>query len=125
LALSGEVKMQDIYMPIGGLSTHMEGIEARWEWMCEHWPTIVERLPPSMTMLSSVVSICVGGFTTKAQLEKAQAFFKDRDTKGFDRALDQSFDSIKAKYSWVERDTEDVEKWLRSHAYLEGEKVKL
>jgi aminopeptidase 2 len=125
LALSGEVKMQDIYMPIGGLSTHKEGIEARWEWMCENWSTIVERLPPSMTMLSSVVSICVGGFGTKEQLEKVQAFFKDRDTKGFDRALDQSFDSIKAKYSWVKRDTEDVEKWLGSHAYLEGEKGKL
>jgi aminopeptidase 2 len=81
LALSGEVKMQDIYMPIGGLRSHTEGIERRWEWMCDNWEEIVKRLPPGLTMLSSVVSICAGGFTRREQLDKVQSFFRDKDTK--------------------------------------------
>jgi hypothetical protein len=32
-------------------------------------------------MLSSVVSMCAGGFTRHAHLEMVQAFFKDKDTK--------------------------------------------
>lgn len=81
LALSGEVKMQDVYMPIGGLRAHREGIEARWEWMCSVWDELVKRLPPSGTMLSSVVGICAGGFTRSEQAERVRAFFDKKDTK--------------------------------------------
>jgi aminopeptidase 2 len=81
MALSGEVKMQDIYMPIGGLRSHTEGICRRWEWMCDNWTEIVKRLPPGLTMLSSVVSMCAGGFTRREQMDKVQFFFKDKDTK--------------------------------------------
>jgi aminopeptidase 2 len=81
LALSGEVKMQDVYMPIGGLRTHREGIERRWEWMCSVWSELVKRLPPSGTMLSSVVGMCAGAFTRKEQMKAVGEFFKERDTK--------------------------------------------
>ena len=81
LALSGEVKMQDVYMPISGLRAFKDGIEKRWEWMCKEWEELVKRLPPSLNMLSSVVGICIGGFTRQAQIEKVQAFYKDKETK--------------------------------------------
>ena len=81
MALSGEVKMQDVYMPIGALRAHREGIEARWEWMKGGWEELVKRLPPGLTMLSSVVSICAGSFTRQAQIDDVEAFFKDKDTK--------------------------------------------
>ncbi|KAJ9617815.1 Aminopeptidase 2 mitochondrial [Knufia peltigerae] len=123
LALSGKVKMQDIYMPIGGLSTTSEGIEKRWEWMWQNWGELVEKLPPSMTMLSSVVSICVSGFTSEKQLHQVEAFFQDKDKKGFDRSLQQSFDSIRAKANWLKRDSEDVVGWLKSNGYLEKGKL--
>ncbi len=118
LALGGEVKMQDIYMPIGGLSTTSLGIEMRWKWMQKSWPELVEKLPPSMTMLSSVVSICVAGFTRKEQLEEVTKFFSAVDKKGFDRSLEQSSDSIRAKSNWLERDGEDVAGWLKERGYL-------
>ena len=124
LALSGEVKMQDIYMPIGGLRAHPEGIERRWEWMCENWEVIEKRLRPGLTMLSSVVGICAGGFTREKALEKIEGFFKDKDTKGFDRSLDQTIDGIKAKDSWLKRDSEDVKTWLKENGYL-GRQVRL
>jgi aminopeptidase 2 len=81
LALSGEVKMQDVYMPIGGLRAHKEGIEKRWEWMCGFWDELVKRLPPSGTMLSSVVGMCAGGFTRTEQMKRVEEFFQTKDTK--------------------------------------------
>lgn len=123
LALSGEVKMQDVYMPIGGLGTTSEGIERRYEWMENNWDELVEKLPPSMTMLSSVVSICAAGFTRSDQLAKVEAFFKNKDKKGFDRSLQQSLDSIRAKANWLERDSENVLSWLKENGYLEKGKA--
>jgi len=125
MALSGEVKMQDIYMPIGGLRSHTEGINKRWEWLCDNWTEIVKRLPPSLTMLSGVVSLCAGGFTRHEHLEKVQTFFKDKDTKGFDRSLEQTLDSIRAKDSWLNRDAEDVKSWLQENGYLGKSQGKL
>jgi aminopeptidase 2 len=118
LALSGEVKMQDIYMPIGGLGTTSEGIEKRWAWMCANWDELVKKLPPSMTMLSSVVSICSAGFTSESQIRKVEDFFQNKDQKGFDRSLQQSLDSIRAKANWLRRDGEDVAGWLKENGYL-------
>jgi len=118
LALSGEVKMQDIYMPIGGLGTTSEGIEKRWAWMCANWDELVKKLPPSMTMLSSVVSICSAGFTSESQIRKVEDFFQNKDQKGFDRSLQQSLDSIRAKANWLRRDGEDVAGWLKANGYL-------
>ncbi|KAK4935938.1 Aminopeptidase 2 mitochondrial [Elasticomyces elasticus] len=123
LALSGEVKTQDIYMPIGGLGTTSEGIEKRWEWMTSNWDELVEKLPPSMTMLSSVVSICAAGFTSEKQVSKVEQFFSDKDKKGYDRSLQQSMDSIKAKANWLKRDGDDVLGWLKENGYLEKGKL--
>ncbi|RMZ82863.1 hypothetical protein DV737_g1899, partial [Chaetothyriales sp. CBS 132003] len=123
LALNGEVKSQDIYMPLGGLSSTSFGIEQRFEWMKANWAELVKALPPSMMMLSSVVSICVSGFTKPDQLASVDAFFTGKDKKGFDRSLDQSLDSIRAKAGWLERDSKDVADWLAQNGYLEKSKL--
>lgn len=125
LALSGEVKMQDVYMPIGGLRSHVDGITERWAWMKENWETLVKALPPTMTMLSSVVTICVGGFTREKQMDEVVKFFSDKEKTGFDMALNQALDGIKAKESWLQRDSENVAHWLSSNGYLKKEQGKL
>ena len=123
LALNGEVKSQDIYMPLGGLSSTSTGIEKRFNWMKSNWGKLVEALPPSMMMLSSVVSICVAGFTKPQQLEEVNDFFSDKEKKGFDRSLEQSLDSIRAKSGWLSRDSKDVSGWLGQNGYLEKSKL--
>ncbi|KAJ9626577.1 Aminopeptidase 2 mitochondrial [Taxawa tesnikishii (nom. ined.)] len=118
LPLSKEVKEQDIYLPIGGLRSHKEGIVALWNWMKENWDTIQKKLPPGLSMLGSVVSLCTSSFTSEAQLKEIESFFKERSTKGFDQSLAQSFDAIRAKAGWLERDRADVEKWLKDRDLL-------
>ena len=116
-SLSEEVRSQDIYMPLSGLRAHKEGIEALWQWATEHWEILVKKLPPGLSMLGSLVQICTSSFTHKDQLEAVQKFYKERSTKGFDQSLSQALDSIRAKENWLERDSEDVKKWLEENKY--------
>ncbi|KAF2842787.1 hypothetical protein M501DRAFT_993558 [Patellaria atrata CBS 101060] len=118
LPLSDEVKGQDIYLPLGGLRAHKEGILELWQWCTEHWDELEKKLPPGLTMLGTVVSICTSSFTTLEHRQRIIDFFGQRKTKGFDQSLAQSLDAIKAKASWIERDSEDVKEWLRQHDYL-------
>ncbi|KAF2149807.1 hypothetical protein K461DRAFT_230575 [Myriangium duriaei CBS 260.36] len=118
LALSKEVKEQDIYLPLAGLRTHKEGIVALWNWMKDNWDTIESKLPPGLSMLGSVVSMCTSSFTSEKQLKEIEHFYKGRSTKGFDQSLAQSFDAIRAKEGWIQRDSGDVEDWLKAKKYL-------
>ena len=110
-----------IYQPISGVRAHREGTEALWAWFKENYDTLFKKLPPGLSMLGSVVSMCTNNFTSEEQAKDVSEFFKNKDTKGFDRALAQSMDSIAAKTSWISRDKEDVEKWLKDNKYLSQE----
>ncbi|KAL9096173.1 MAG: hypothetical protein Q9165_001696 [Trypethelium subeluteriae] len=115
---SDVVKPQDIYLPISGLRLHEQGVDALWKWMTGNWEQLQKVLPPGMTMLSSVVAICTSALTKREQWDEVEKFFKDKSTKGFDRALAQSSDSVRAKDMWRTRDAEDVRAWLREKGYL-------
>lgn len=118
LALSDDVKNQDIYLPLIGLRSEAEGVEALWQWLTGNWEELKIRCPPGLTMLGTLVKLCSAEFGTQEQLEKVQKFFADKDKAGFKMALEQSLDSIRARIGWVGRDSEDVEK------FLEGEGLK-
>lgn len=113
---NGEVKDQDIYMPIGGLRTHPVGVEAVYNWMTENWDELVRKLPPELNMLGSLVSICTSTFSSYENLERVKKFFETRSTRGFDQALAKSCDSIKAKAAWLARDRKDVQDWTNSYS---------
>ena len=116
--LSDEVKAQDIYLPISGLRHHAEGVDALWAWVQANWAELERRLPPSLTMLSTVVAMTTAGFTHEHQLRAVEAFFAGKKTHGFDKALAQSADAIRAKAQWVRRDGDHVKAWLAHAGYL-------
>lgn len=117
-SLSKHVKEQDIYLPLAGLRAHREGIEAFWAWMKANWDLLKQKMPPSFTLLGSVVSMATSSFTHEDQLIDVEQFFHGKSTKGFDRNLAQSYDAIKAKIGWLNRDKQVVEQWLKENKYL-------
>ena len=118
LPLSDDVKGQDIYLPIASLRNTPAGIDSLWEWMTSNWSAIEKKAPPGLSMLSSLVQMCSSGFTSKEKEEEVKAWFAGRSTKGFDRAVEQSLDGVRAKAGWVGREREGVEGWLREGGYL-------
>lgn len=119
LSLSDDVKNQDVYLPIAGLRNDAAGVLALYDWMKANWDAIKQKCPPGLSMLSSVVQMCTSGFTSEEQLKDVRAYFEGKSTKGFDRALEQSSDAIRAKAGWLKRDTPDVEHWLHENGYLD------
>jgi len=119
MPLSDEVKGQDIYLPLASVRSHKEGITALWQWMTENWEALEKKLPPGLTMLGSVVTICTSSFTSRKQVDEINEFFSKKSTKGFNQSLAQSLDAITAKAQWIERDSEDVKTWLRDNKYLQ------
>lgn len=116
--LSGkEIKDQDIYMPASGLRGHPAGIEALFGWLTEHWDEVYKRFPPGLSMLGSLVSIMTSSFSQPEQIARVEAFFADKNTKGYDQALAQSLDAIRSKITWIKRDGNDVSGWLRENGY--------
>ncbi|KAK0746141.1 peptidase family M1-domain-containing protein [Schizothecium vesticola] len=117
LLFSGEVKDQDIYMPTAGLRAHPKGVEALFTFMTENWDELVKKLPPALSLLGSMVTICTSGFTKPEQLARVEKFFADKSTNGFDQSLAQSLDAVRSKISWLERDRDDVATWLKENGY--------
>ena len=117
MLLSGEVKDQDIYMPASGLRSHPDGIEALFNWLTINWDPLVQKLPPALSMLGSMVTILTSSLTTKAQLAKVEKFFEGKNTNGFDQSLAQTLDAIRSKVTWLERDGADVAAWLKENGY--------
>lgn len=118
MALSEEVKDQDIYLPLGALRGHAVGAKALWQWLKDNWNSLQRKLPPGLSMLGSVVSMCTSAFTKQEDIDDINSFFKNHSTKGFDQNLAQSLDVIRTKKAWVQRDSEDLEGWLRKNGYL-------
>ena len=86
--------------------------------MKDNWDELERKLPPSLTMLSTVVSLCTSNFAHEEHMKDIQDFFGKRKTQGFDQSLAQSLDSIRAKSRWLKRDTGDVDGWLKGKGYL-------
>ncbi|KAK6334137.1 Aminopeptidase 2 mitochondrial [Orbilia brochopaga] len=118
LALSSDVKEQDIYLPLAGLRGHSEGITALWSWAKESWDVLEKKLPPGLGMLGSIVQIVTSSFTSEEHIKDVRKFFDERSTKGFDKGLAQALDAVTAKAKWLERDRGDVKAWLQAEGYL-------
>lgn len=117
MIFSGEVRDQDIYLPASGLMSHPEGIKALFAWLEENWDKLVVKVPPSFSMLGSMVSIMTSSLATKEQLERVEKFFAGKSTTGFQMSLAQSLDAIRSKVGYVEKDREDVKAWLKETGY--------
>lgn len=124
LFLNTEVlKNQDIYMPMQTMRSHPAGIERLWKWVTTNWDRLYADIPPSLSMLGSVVILSSAAYTKKEQKQKVEAFYKSKDTRGFELNLAQSLDMISSKISWVDRDSNTISEWLSTNGYSKGSKL--
>ncbi|OWB68833.1 hypothetical protein B5S30_g4223 [[Candida] boidinii] len=117
LLLDGTVRSQDIYIPMQGMRAHKVGIETLFAWMKVKWDVLYQLLPPGLSMLGSVVTLCTSGFTSPEKYKEIEEFFKGKDTKGYNQGLSQSLDTIQSKTTWIKRDGKSVDEWLSVNGY--------
>jgi aminopeptidase 2 len=92
-----------------------------WEWVKENLDRILDAVGHGLAGFRTIVSIMLGQLSTREQWEDVKAFFEGRDTKSYNVYLAQCLDMILSTAVWVERDREDVEKWLTANGYTKDE----
>lgn len=121
--LDGTVRSQDVSYILAPFSASPEAIDQLWTWFKDNWTQLSEIYPASLGLLARVVGGASAGFSTKEQLAEFEAFFKDKDTKGYDQTLANTRDRLQSYISWTARDAQDVEAWLSANGYLGDSKL--
>ncbi|KAK6198853.1 alanine/arginine aminopeptidase [Scheffersomyces amazonensis] len=111
------IKQQDIYIPMQGLINHKEGSLKLWEWLTTEWDKIYKLIPPSSSMLGSIITIATSGFTKQEHKDAVEEFFKEKDTKGYDQGLARALDRLTIKINSAKRDLGPVTQWLSVNGY--------
>lgn len=115
--LSSEVASQDTHSIVGSLASNPMGRWATWKYFETNWEAIHKKFSPNMVLLDRLVRVTLQLFSSKKAYDEIEAFYKDKDTHGFERSLGQALDTIKANTQWIERDAGVVKSWLHSSNY--------
>ncbi|KAF9908846.1 hypothetical protein EC991_009365 [Linnemannia zychae] len=116
-ALSDDVRPQDFPYLLSGLSTNIAARHAAWDWIKANWQTIVDRYTGNMGMLGYCIKIPINRMADPAVLKDLEEFFVDKDTKDFERDLEQAKEGLRIRSKWVARDGAALESWLVEQGY--------
>ncbi|KAG0265873.1 Aminopeptidase 2 mitochondrial [Actinomortierella ambigua] len=118
IAISDEVKPQDLIYFYGGLSRNTAARLALWEEIKQNWEMFTVRYAGSLALLGNIVKSGIGRFASNERADECEAFFKERNATDVTRPVAQSVETVRSNAKWVARDTEDVRQWLSSKGYL-------
>ncbi|KAG0040333.1 hypothetical protein BGZ82_003638 [Podila clonocystis] len=116
-ALSEQVRSQDFPYMLAGLSMNIKARHEAWRWIKNNWETLVARYTGNMGMLGFCIKIPVSKMADAAVLKDLDDFFADKDTKEFERDLEQAKEGLRIRGKWVARDGAALESWLAEQGY--------
>jgi aminopeptidase N len=109
-ALSGDIKLQDFFYPIGSVSASgPEGLALAWRFFQDHFKEIQAMLAKaSASLMDAAIVSSMGGFATEAAADEVAAFFTDQATglprlPQSNRKIQQALESIRANAKFVAR----------------------
>lgn len=117
-SLEGPVRSQDVIYALVSLTIDVEGSKLLWDWMRNNFDAIYAKFPPATGMFGHIVESCAGSMPTKQRLNEIDEFFSTKDTKGYGKSINILKDRIQSRVSWLERDVDDVNEWLKANDYL-------
>ncbi|KAG0221509.1 hypothetical protein BGW41_006729 [Actinomortierella wolfii] len=117
LAISEHVRPQDIYYVLAGLSANPVARRPTWEWVKANFHILAERYKSSMSMLGACIKIPLSKVSDREIIRDAEEFFKTKETRDFQRDLDQTIETMTINAAYVERDQESLGQWLRDNGY--------
>ncbi|KAG0307254.1 hypothetical protein BGZ98_000703 [Dissophora globulifera] len=117
LAISEHVRQQDINYVLNGLSMNPKARLLTWEFIKSNWLFLSERYKSSLTLLGGCVKHPLAFMSGAGLVEEVTEFFADKDTKNFQRALDQAIEGLNVNSSWVAREQEGLSEWLSAKGY--------
>lgn len=114
---SDKVALQDIHSGSVSLAANSKVRNALWQYIKENWDTVSKKLSASPVVMDRYLKMCLSTFASHEVEKDIMAFFKGKDTKGYDRGLIQVSDTVQANANYKERDEALVLEWLKTHDY--------
>ncbi|KAJ5874451.1 Small GTPase superfamily [Penicillium soppii] len=114
---SDKVAIQDIHSGAVSLAANSKVRHLLWQYIKENWDSVSTRLSFNNIVFERFVRMGLSKFADHQISDDIAAFFKDKDTTAYDRALVIVSDNIRTNASYKERDVALVLEWLQAHGY--------
>ena len=114
---SDKVAIQDLHTGSASLAANSKVRNDLWKYVKEHWSAVHKKLSVNSVVTDRYLKMTLSKFASHEVEQDIAAFFKDKDTKGFDRGLSQVSDTVSANASYKQRDELQVQEWLKAHGY--------
>lgn len=114
---SGQVPTQDTHSVPGALASNNSCRDTVWEYTKTNWQRVHDRLSVSNIVLDRWVKLGLSQYSDLKTEKEIAEFFKNKDTKAFERSLVIVSDTITGNAKYKERDEERLLEWLKAHDY--------
>ena len=114
---SDKVAVQDMHTGAVSLAANSKVREIFWKYMKQNWEAVYGKLSGNPVVLDRYLKSTLSKFASYETESDIAAFFKDKDTRGYDRGLEQVSDTVRANATYKERDEAIVLEWLKAHGY--------
>ena len=94
LALTPEVRSQNIRVPIMGVSANIHGRAVLWPWLKNHWKKLVLKFGVGNPLANRIVA-SVGGVIDDKQEKDVRNFFKRNPLPGTERVIEQTLERVR------------------------------
>lgn len=115
---SENVALQDLHTGSVSLAMNDKARNTLWFYVKDNWETVSKKLSSNPVVMDRYLKTCLSKFSSHETEQDIAAFFKDKNTKGYDRGLVQVSDSVRANANYKERDEALVLEWLKAHEYV-------
>ena len=114
---SDKVAIQDVHTGSISLAANPKVRNELWNYIKENWTGVYKKLSANITTTNRYFKTTLSKFASHEIEKEITAFFKDKDTKGYDRGLTEVSDTVRANASYKDRDEQLVLEWLEAHGY--------
>lgn len=112
---SDSVPSQDAHCVALSLANNNESRIVFWEYTKSKWERVHARFSVSNIIIDRWIKMGLAHYSDFGIEEDIQKFFKDKDTKAYERSLVVVSDTIKGNAKYKQRDEQLVLEWLKAH----------
>jgi puromycin-sensitive aminopeptidase len=104
LALSKDVRPQDIYIPTVWSFRNHDARDKAWAWVKTNWDEFVRRYGDGGKMLDRFPTDAGSAFATHEKAREIKEFFESHPHPSTSRSIPQAVESVELKADWADRD---------------------
>jgi aminopeptidase N len=114
---SDSVPPQDAHGVAHSLANNNESRIVFWEYTKSKWERVHARFSVSNIIMDRWIKMGLAHYSDFGIEEDIQKFFKDKDTKAYERSLVVVSDTIEGNAKYKQRDEQLVLEWLKAYGY--------